>query len=243
MSLITTAPWLWARDQMNSARFKDRGKPLCLNTRIVVSRMSPTDVWNADDTVYACLYHGTEVVQYHPGNRVAVSFQGWPTITTKVRIRRFSPMTLSTEKGQIFACVGSGPHQQSWPGGAYTWFWWQEGRMVFRDGGPMPDLKTVRIKLNVPKRRDTLTRTLEGDAFREGIRSWVAAKRRQFYGDSMMMLYPYYGDHPDDRSLFITDNNESPRDLLSSLELLAGSHGPALKPIDRFLWKKPAEQA
>ena len=241
MSLITTAPWLWARDQMKSARFKDRGKPLCLNTRLVVSFDSPTDEWDTDTTVYACQYHGTEVVRYYPGNRVAVSFQGWPTITTKLRIRRFSPVSLGTESGQVFAyCAHHSPGGQRWPGGDYTWFWWQEGRMVFRDGGPMPDLKPVRIKLKVPKRRDTLVKTLEGDAFREGGRYWVAAKRRKFWKDDHLLLYPYYGDHPDARSLFVTDINEEPREMMSHLELLAGAHSGGLKPVDRFLWKAPA---
>ena len=77
--------WLWARDKMKSARDKYTGKPVMLNTYITVSRRSPRGAghWDAEDAVYACVYHGTEVVRYYPDGTVEASFAGWPTVTTK----------------------------------------------------------------------------------------------------------------------------------------------------------------
>jgi hypothetical protein len=239
----TGTTWLWGRDMIRRARDKDYGKPVGCNTLLKVSRVSPTREWESDEVVYAIEFHSTEVVRYYPNGVVSAGFNGWPTITTKRRISDYSPFAISTDQDQVIAHCGRWSSGQKWIGGDYTWFFWKDGHLIFQDGSRMPDLRGARIKLKVPDRRDTVTKTLEGDAFKEGNRYWVAAQRKERYGDRLLRLYPYYGDHPENRALFITDNSESPRDLLSPLEMLANCDHGGLTPVNRFLWKNPVESA
>jgi hypothetical protein len=238
-SVNASAPWLWARDKMKSARFKQRGKPLCTNTSLVVSRASPTQEWETDETVYACEYHCTEVVRYFPDGTVAASFQGWPTVTTKLRISAFSPFTISTDRGQVMAIGNRG---QKWLGDDYTWFYWKEDTLVFHDGSRVPSLLHARRKDTVPKRRDTLSLPMEGDAFRDSGGSWIATGDGKSW-PQRLMLHPYLGDLTEERGLVVTDQALGIRDLPSNLELLAraGSEG-GLQPINRFLWEAPTRR-
>jgi hypothetical protein len=224
--------WLWARDKMKSARSKTRGKPLGNNTSLVVSRSSPTQEWETDETVYACEYHGTEVVRYYPDGTVAASFQGWPTITTARRISDFAPFHLYTRNGRVMA----GSRSSRWIGGDHTWFYWKKGTLIFHDGAKVPDLIQVRRKDVIPKRRDTLSEPLEGDAFQDSHGMWVVTKTFEAPGQ-VLKMFPYFGDHPDNRALVVTDGES--RHLLSPIELLAQSQEGGLKPINRFVWSNP----
>jgi len=232
--------WLWARYR-TKPRCKTSGKPLMGNTRLVVSHVSPTREWETDETVYAVRHWHTEVVRYYPNGVGAASLNGWNTITTKKRVRRFSPLQLGSDRGQIMAYMG-GYGGQRWIGCEDTWFFWKEGRLVFQDGGNVPNLLHARRKDTIPKGRDTLVNTKEGDAFRDGSGCWVLAENIQIW-PRRLQLYPYLGDHPDDRGLCVTTPDMEPRALWTPLELLASAVGEGLKPINRFLWKNPTERA
>jgi len=237
MSLILTAPWLWARDEFKKARSKEQGKKLSGNTWLVVSRVSPTPEWRTDETVYACEFHGTEVVRYYPNDMVAASLNGWSTVTTKVRVNQFSPMSIGSDRGLIVANTRSSGGSQRWVGGEYTWFYWKDGKFIFKDGGMVPNLVTSRRKDSMPKGRDPLTRPLSGDAFEDREGMWVLAPDIVNF-PRRLKLFAYFGDHESDRALCVTDDTPA-RDMPSVLELLAGSQGGGLKPIDRFVWSQP----
>lgn len=221
-----TKNWLWARDEMKSARDKYTGKPVMLNTYIKVSRRSPRGAghWDAEDAVYACVYHGTEVVRYYPDGTVEASCAGWPTVTTKRRISELSPLTLSTERDMVFASViGS-----DWPGDAYTWFTWKDDRIWLPDGSPVPGIIPTVLKKAVPKRRDPLTSPREGDAFRDSGGAWIFVNGT---------LRAYAGDHPLDRHLAVAGSVPD-KDMPTGIGLLSLAGGRSvLTPINRFLWE------
>lgn len=83
--------WLNAHDHFKQARDKYEGRPLGVETQLVVSRKSPTRDWSSDQLVYAIRYHGTEVVRYYPNGNVGIHLNGWDSKTTKARVREYSP--------------------------------------------------------------------------------------------------------------------------------------------------------
>ena len=147
--------WLWARDQMRSARNKEAGKPLMGNTRLVVSEVSPTDDWKSDEVVYAVQHWYTEVVRYFPNGIVAASLNGWNTVTTKLRIRRYSPFSIYTNRSRVSAGVGYAGSR--WSGSEDTWFYWKRqdrqdrGFLCFQDGGRVPNLVHTKKKSKRPR--------------------------------------------------------------------------------------------
>ena len=243
--MSTVNDWLWARDNMKRARSKDRGKKLMGNTWLVVSEVSPTDDWKSDEVVYAVQHWYTEVVRYFPNGVVAASLGGWNTVTTKMRVRRFSPIAIGTDGGRVGASAMNGSSPVRWTGNEDTWFYWKQeggrnqGYMCFRDGGQVPNLLHARRKDTIPKSRDTLCDPREGDAFRDRQGLWVVAKDLSSY-PRRLALFAYLGDHPDDRSLcVIPPGTPTPRELPDQLELLSTAHSGGLKPINRFVWKRP----
>tara|TARA_Y100000034_G_scaffold129839_1_gene187059 strand:- start:194 stop:925 length:732 start_codon:yes stop_codon:yes gene_type:complete len=236
--------WDWARAEMKRARDKDKGKPLMKNqsTYVVVSNESPTWLredgsWDDEDAIYALELWGTEIVRYYPNAVVAASLNGWNTVTTKKRIGDFSGFTLYSAEEQVFGGCG-GRH---WVGDAYTWFYAKNGRLVFKDGREPPTLMGVRKPKPIPKSRDTVARPLVGDAFEDGLGQWVCAIDMRKWPRAAR-LYHYLGDHPDDRSLFITDRSVPSRDLLSPVEMLAGALDGGLRAIERFEWQNPTKE-
>lgn len=228
--------WLWARDQMTSARNKARGKPLAKNksTYLMVSGVSPTQDWKSDECVYALKLWGTEIIRYYPSGLIGVSMNGWSTVTTKKRIRDFGgPLSLYTDRYQVL-CFG---HGRCWLGCEDTWFYSNGEEMVYKDGLGLPGLVNCRQPKPIPQRRDTLSDPKIGDAFSEGTRHWICAAQRQW--PHTPRLFGYLGDHPEDRSQVVTDSGVESRDLLGGMELLAMAHSGGLEPIERFLWKAP----
>jgi hypothetical protein len=65
---------------------------------------------------------------------------------------------------------------------------------------------------------------------------WVVTKTFEAPGQ-VLKMFPYFGDHPDNRALVVTDGES--RHLLSPIELLAQSQEGGLKPINRFVWSNP----
>ena len=108
--LVST--WLGARDEIKKARNKREGKPIGVETRLVVSCNSPTREWWSDDCVYAVQYHSSQLVHFYPNGDVGISPNDWNSKTTKQRIGAHSPASLWTSKGvDILAWTrrGAGP--------------------------------------------------------------------------------------------------------------------------------------
>jgi hypothetical protein len=237
--------WLWARAEMKKARNKERGKALKGNqsTYLRVSYESPTDDWQSDECVYGLFLWGTEIVRYYPNGVVAASLNGWVTITTKMRISEFSPLRIGSVRGCIYG-ASQELRRQWWIGGEDTWFYCKDGKMCFKGGGSVPNVMSVRKAKPIPKSRDTVSAPLEGDAYEDALGKWICAPQRVnstfgYTSGHWLVLYPYYGDHPDDRGIFITDPDPTPRELLSPTELLATAADEGLRPIERFVWSKP----
>jgi hypothetical protein len=228
--------WLWARDQIKRARWKDEGARLMGNTRLVVSNESPTAEWETDETVYAVRYWRTEVVRYYPNGVVGASLNGWDTVTTKRRISRYSPFSIWSHRKGHTASLGS--RNIRWAGDEGTWFHAKGDRMVTLDGELLPRLVSARSKIQVPRSRDTLAGPKEGDAFRDEAGMWVVAKDISLY-PYVLKLFAYHGDHAEDRSECVTDATPS-RSLPNALGLLASAHTGGLEPMNRFVWEAPA---
>ena len=221
------------RQAFSTARDKEAGKPVMDNTYLLVSRESPTcgRRWNFPETVFALKYWHTEVIRWYPDGRVATSFNGWDTITTRRRIREYSPLHLGTYRGVIHAWHAG----KLWAGTDSTWFWHTgpEG-LCFEDGSPVPDVFPVPLARPIPKSRNTLTRPLAGDAFRDPKgKTWVCATAA---GGGVLGLSPYEGDvEPDPR--YFVQGVGTPKSLCS-LELLVMA-APGWEAIPRFLWTQP----
>lgn len=234
-----TYDWQWARGEMHRARDKQRGRALKTNqsTYLRVSYESPTDDWRSDECVYGLFLWGTEIVRYYPNGITAAGLNGWGTVTTKARIKEFSPMNIFSERDTYYGCCGG-----AWfPGDESTWFYVKEGNLCFQDGTHTPPVLWTRMPKPIPKRRDTVERPLPGDAFREGPKMWVCATDRR-HGSRIPKLYPYLGDFEDDRRLTVTVPGwrEQARDMLTPLEQLSRSQDAVtLVAIERFTWKKP----
>jgi hypothetical protein len=77
--------WLSARDTLSTARNKDNGKPVGVETRLVVSRTSPGK-FNTDEAVYAVRYWYTEIVRYYPNGLIGINIRG-PKGTTTYEVK------------------------------------------------------------------------------------------------------------------------------------------------------------
>lgn len=95
----SVSTWRGARDALKKARNKREGKPIGVETRVVVSCNSPTRDWWADDCVYAVQYHSSQIVHFYPNGDVGISPNDWNSKTTKARIRVHSPASLWAHKG------------------------------------------------------------------------------------------------------------------------------------------------
>jgi len=91
--------WLSAHDAVAAARNKHEGKPIGVETRVVVSRKSPTRDWKSEECVFAVRYHSTEVVRYYPNGDVGINPGDWTSKTTKARIRDHASASLWSSDG------------------------------------------------------------------------------------------------------------------------------------------------
>ena len=82
--------------------------------------------------------HSTDVVTFHPNGDVSLASGGWDTITTKDRIRSYSPFQLSTERGEAFLYLGRGQTVPFVDGITVT----PEGEVKHAGKRTMDDIKT-----------------------------------------------------------------------------------------------------
>lgn len=76
-----------AEAYVDKARDKWRGRPIANNTRLV----------RVDADTIAVVLHSTAVVTYHRSGEFTIYGGGWNTVTTKARIREFSPVRVSSD--------------------------------------------------------------------------------------------------------------------------------------------------
>lgn len=227
--------YMGAKYLFSKARYKWEGKTMSmLNTRLVVSSLSPNTArnWDKEGTVFALRYHRTEIVRWFSDGRIASSFNGWDTITTRRRIREYSPVNIGTSNG----CIHAWNNGKLWSGDAYTWFFTNDaGEICFDDGVPVPDVHSVRHARPIPKSRNPLTQPLLGDAFRDPKgKKWVCVAF-----ESQNVLLPYLGDLPDDpRHIARGPGNHMG---LTPLELLTMA-APGWETIPRFPWTRNPQQ-
>lgn len=93
---------------------EDPGRPLANNTRVYRYRQQ---------SIIAVRLHNTEILRYHESGEIDVNFGGWYTVTTRERIREFSPLyvythRLSREAEDYVWCVAAGCP------------WWPRGKKV-----------------------------------------------------------------------------------------------------------------
>ena len=227
--------WLNCRGAIWKARSKHEGRKIMGNTYLRVSRISPTSDWDKDGVVYALVYHYTEIIHWYPDGRQSFSVNGWNTITTKTRIRKWSRGSIGANRGEISGHAGG----RAWPGNEKTWFFTnQEGVLCFEDGSKMPSTRCARIAKPIPKRRDTLSDPLPGDAFSSGDgKFWICLEHAK---GCARFLSSYLGDHPDNPRNIVRDTDVDDVGL-SQLELLSRSGGD-WKAVPRFTWRRPPQE-
>lgn len=76
-----------AKELFATSRFKDAGKPLCNNTRLV----------KIDEHTYGIKLHNTVIVHIHANSTYSLFMDGWNTVTTRDRLMAFSPVYLRNE--------------------------------------------------------------------------------------------------------------------------------------------------
>jgi hypothetical protein len=216
-----------ATQELAKARDKHEGRSAgMINTKIKVSRVSPTAKWNDPDVVLALVFHSTEVVRWYPDGRTGISLGGWDTITTKRRLREYGPgVGIGTHRGSTCAWQ----NDSIWPGTPDDWFYTKNGNLCFENGERVPKATPVVKARPIPKSRDTLTHVLAGDAFRSPSGStWVCVRSNE-----QLCLISYAGDHPDNPRCCVQGPN-APLGL-STLELLAMAER-GWEAIPRFTW-------
>ena len=99
--------WLAAHDFIKKARDKSEGRPIGRETRLVISRRSPSTDWRSDKCVYAVRYHSTEVVRFYPNGEVGVDMNDWDTKTTKQRVKEHTDAVVWSRAGGSMLAVWS----------------------------------------------------------------------------------------------------------------------------------------
>ena len=91
---------------LETARNKDRGKPIANNTRVVCNGTIPFK--DGDRDILAIRLHSTDVVTYYPNGKIMIDSGGWRTVTTKDRINQFSPFHIWSDKQVWYASIPVG---------------------------------------------------------------------------------------------------------------------------------------
>lgn len=95
--------YLRAKALLESARSRERGKPIANNTRVVDCTMF--DESGNPEPAIGILYHHTIVVAFSSNGRVVLNSGGWRTVTTKERLDN-SGIRVYSVKGKWFVMAG-----------------------------------------------------------------------------------------------------------------------------------------
>ena len=80
-------------DYVNSARVRERGKPIGNNTRVMErgANVAIGRNGNGSKPSYAIKFHHTDILIFHPDGSFTINMGGWDTITTKIRLNEHLP--------------------------------------------------------------------------------------------------------------------------------------------------------
>lgn len=205
--------WLAARDLMKKARFKDEGKPIAVETRLVISRKSPTGKWDSDDCVYAVRYHSTEVVRFYPNGDIGVDLNDWDTKTTKQRIRDCTDASIWSRKGESMLAAWTGGSMLVIPMDISKEYILQPDAKVRLPNGIVVDRSAVRCppSRSASKTRDRVKNPVAGEVLisPEGKHYIVFNPSRSRYGlepSTAKVIKRYLGDFDFNRDYVFVDD-------------------------------------
>ena len=209
--------WLAARDAMKAARNKYNGKPVAVETRVVVSRKSTAD-WDSDECVYAIRYHSTEVVRFYPNGDVGINPGDWTSKTTKARIRDHANAALwSTDGIDILAWYPRGGFATIPVDVSKEYIIQPNGSLRLPDGGVLTR-GTIRVAQPRPAspKRDRVMNPAKGEVLvnPEG-KHFIMARRP----DGQLGLVEYLGDYSFDRDYVFPGDAFLPMTELFSMTL------------------------
>lgn len=210
---MTPRSWLAARDLMKTARDKTEGKPIAVETRLVISRKSPTSEWDSDDCVYAVRYHSTEVVRFYPNGDIGVDPNDWDTKTTKQRIRDYTDAAVWSRKGESMLAAWAGRNLLVIPMDISKEYILQPDAKVRLPNGIVVDRSAVRCPpaRSAAKTRDRVKNPVAGEVLTspEGKHYIVFNPQKVLYGQALpaaKVLRHYLGDFDFDRDyVFVGD--------------------------------------
>lgn len=205
--MVKVRDWLSAHDVLQTARFKDDGKPMGVRTRLVVSDVSPSK-HGSDDTVYAVKYCWTEVVRYYPNGIISVNMEGHDSKTTKARVRDHA--------GGTYVCGDRGD-ELLLPFGYTThfvpvnfckeYFIDRKNRMMYGPQGEAYDKRVVKVvkPKPVPKYRDPVKSMFKGDVLTDPFGDdWMVFVSRE----REKVMVRYFGDDPNNTAFCHLGENE-----------------------------------
>lgn len=207
--------WLAAHDYFKKARDKYEGRPLGVETRLVISRKS-----RGDEATYAIRYHSTEIVRFYPDGNVGIQLNGWDSKTTKKRVREYSNASVWTTRGETLLAVGYSPMKVIPIDSEKEYLLTPRGTIILPSGVELSD--TVE-RIRQPK-RETITkrevnRPPHGNVIvsPEGVK-FICEKRttRSSPPGGSLTLREYLGDYDYDRNyVFLGDRKIEVNDLFA----------------------------
>jgi len=224
--------WLSARDTLSTARNKDNGKPLGVETRLVVSRTSPGK-FNTDETVYAVRYWYTEIVRYYPNGLIGINMNDHDSKTTKDRVQEFSGVSVWGRKGTHYlSAFGYGgmivPMDVS-----REYFIDPKRKVVLTPDGVEYDKSVIMVKSPrpIPKGRNPAADPRLGDVLVNASGEHYIVAKKPEYRTKELELRRYYGDDPVDRKHCHVEEGRGLE--FSPIFMLTSDH--AWQPAERFV--------
>ena len=210
--------WLSAHDHFKKARDRYEGRPLGVETRLVISRKSM-----GDEPTYAIRYHSTEIVRFYPDGNVGIQLNGWDSKTTKARVREYSPGSIWTSRGETLLAWGYSPMSTLPIDSEKEYLLTPRGTVLLPTGAEVVDT-VMRVR---QPRREAITqrevsRPTNGSVIvsPEGVR-FVCIKRTSQDADvgGDVHLQEYLGDYDFDRNYVFAGRRKIQVDHLFALTM------------------------
>lgn len=207
--------WLSAHDYFKKARDRYEGRPLGVETRLVISRKS-----SGDEATYAIRYHSTEIVRFYPDGNVGIQLNGWDSKTTKKRVREHSSASVWSRRGETLLAWGYSPMSTLPIDSEKEYLLTPRGTMIVPSG---VELSGSVTRIRRPKRetiqQSEVSRPPHGSVLvsPEG-KHFVCEKRISRGADEggSMVLHEYLGDYDFDRNyVFLGDRKIEVNDLFA----------------------------